>query len=55
MKIRNPTPAILTALASAWERLSAWFGRSQADQAKQQQTEIDVMDRKIQGMKGDET
>ena len=53
--MKNPTPAILTALASAWERLSAWFGRSQADQAKQQQTEIDVMDRKIQGMKGDET
>lgn len=52
MKIRNPTPAILTALASAWERLSAWFGRSQAEQAQQQQTELDAMDREIQGMKG---
>lgn len=44
--------AILTALASAWERLSAWFGRSQAEQAVQQQTEIDAMDKEIQAMKG---
>ena len=42
--------AILTALASAWERISAWFGRSQAEQAKQQQTEIDAMDAEIQGI-----
>ena len=51
--MKNPTPAILTALASAWERLSAWFGRSQAEQAKQQQTDIDAMDEEIQAMKGD--
>mgnify|MGYP000914565412 FL=1 len=52
MNVRNPTPTILTALASAWERLSAWFGRSQAEQAKQQQTEIYAMDKEIQSMKG---
>ena len=55
MKLRNPVPEVLTALASAWERLSAWFGRSQAEQAKQQQTEIDAMDEEIQAMKGDKT
>ena len=48
----NPAPAILTALSSAWERISVWFGRSQAEQAKQQQTEIDAMDKEIQAMKG---
>ena len=47
--------AILTALASAWERLSAWFGRSQAEQAKQQQAELDAMGKEIQAMKGDKT
>ena len=52
MKLRNPIPEVLTALASAWERLSAWFGRSQAEQAKQQQTEIDAVDKEIQAMKG---
>lgn len=52
--MKNPTPAILTALTSAWERLSAWFGRSQAEQAKQQQTEIDAVDKEIQAMKGTE-
>ena len=51
--MKNPTPAILTALTSVWERLSAWLGRSQAEQAKQQQTEIDALDREIQAMKGD--
>lgn len=53
MKLRNPVPEILTALASAWDRISAWFGRSQAEQAKQQQTTIDAMDNEIQAMKGD--
>ena len=47
--------AILTALASAWERISAWFGRSQAEQAKQQQAELDAMGKEIQAMKGDKT
>ena len=51
--MKNPTPAILTALASAWDRISAWFGRSQAEQAKQQQTELDAVDKEIQAMKGD--
>ena len=51
INVANPS-SILTALASAWERISAWFGRSQAEQAKQQQTEIDAMDKEIQAMKG---
>lgn len=52
MKLRNPVPEVITALASAWERISAWFGRSQAEQAKQQQREIDALDKEIQAMKG---
>ena len=43
---------ILTAIAAALARLSKWIGRSQAEQAKQQQPEIDRMDAEIQGMKG---
>ena len=41
---------ILTAIAAALDRLSKWIGRSQAEQAKQQQPEIDRMDAEIQGM-----
>lgn len=51
----NPTPAIITALSSLWDRINQWLGRSQAEQAKQQQTEIDAMDEEIQAMKGDKT
>ena len=47
--MKSPTQ-ILTALASALDRLSKWIGRSQAEQAKQQQPEIDAMDAEIQGM-----
>lgn len=50
MKLRNPVPEVLTALASALDRLSKWIGRSQAEAAKAQQPEIDAMDREIQGM-----
>jgi hypothetical protein len=50
VKLRNPVPEILTALAALWSRLSGAIGRSQADSAKQQQPEIDAMDREIQGM-----
>ena len=46
--MRNPAPAILTALTSAWDRLNAWLGRSQAEQAKQQDDEIQRMDRELQ-------
>lgn len=49
MKLRNPGPEILTALAALWVRISSAIGRGQAEQAKQQQTEIDAMDREIQG------
>ena len=50
MKLRNPVPEVLTAIAAALDRLSKWIGRSQAEQAKQQQPEIDRMDAEIQGM-----
>ena len=50
MKLRNPVPAALTAIAAALDRLSKWIGRSQAKQAKQQQPEIDRMDAEIQGI-----
>jgi len=39
----NPAPAIITALSSLWERLNAWLGRSQAEQAKAQNEEIQRM------------
>ena len=47
--MKSPTE-ILTAIAAAFDRLSKWIGRSQADQAKQQQPEIDRMDAEIQGI-----
>ena len=40
---------VLTAIAAAADRLSKWIGRSQAEQAKQKQPEIDRMDAEIQG------
>jgi hypothetical protein len=53
MKLRNPVPEVLTALAALWSRISSAIGRSQAEKAREQQSEIDAMDREIQGMKGD--
>jgi hypothetical protein len=53
MKLRNPAPEILTALAALWSRISSAIGRGQAEQAKHQQIEIDAMDAEIQSMKGD--
>ena len=50
MKLRNPAAEVLTAIAAALDRLSKWIGRSQAEQAKQQQPEIDRMDAEIQGI-----
>jgi len=40
---------VLTAIVAALDRLSKWIGRSQAEQAKAQQPEIDAMDAEIQG------
>lgn len=50
MKLRNPVPEVLTALAALWSRISSAIGRGQAQKAKAQQPEIDAMDREIQGM-----
>ena len=44
----NPAPAIITALSSAWDRINAWLGRSQAEQAKEQDAEIQRMNRELQ-------
>ena len=41
---------VLTALAALWSRISSAIGRGQAEEAKAQQSEIDAMDREIQGM-----
>ena len=49
INVANPS-SILTAIAAALDRLSKWIGRSQAEQAKQQQPEIDRMDAEIQGL-----
>ena len=46
--MKSPTE-VLSAIAAALDRLSKWIGRSQAEQAKQQQPEIDAMDAEIQG------
>ena len=53
MKLRNPVPEVLTALAALWSRISSAIGRGQAEKAREQQSEIDAMDREIQGMKRD--
>ena len=44
----NPAPAIITALSSLWERVNEWLGRSQAEQAKEQDDEIQRMNRELQ-------
>ena len=41
---------ILTALATLWSRISSAIGRGQAEQAREQQSEIDAMDAEIQGI-----
>ena len=46
--MKSPTK-VLTAIAAALDRLSKWIGRSQAERAKQQQSDIDAMDAEIQG------
>lgn len=43
----NPAPAIITALSSLWDRINQWLGRSQAEQAKQQDEEVQRMDREL--------
>lgn len=50
--MKSPTE-ILTALADLWNRISSAIGRGQADKAREQQSEIDAMDREIQAMKRD--
>lgn len=47
----NPAPAILTTIASLWDRLSRWIGGSEAEQAEKQQAEMERMDREIQAQK----
>ncbi len=44
----NPTPAIITALSSLWDRINTWLGRSQAEQAKAQDDEVQRMNRELQ-------
>lgn len=42
------TAAIITALSDAWDRINAWLGRSQAEQAKQQDAEIRRMAKELE-------
>ncbi|MEY4757616.1 MAG: hypothetical protein RJA34_2514 [Pseudomonadota bacterium] len=44
----NPAPVIITVLSSAWDRINAWLGRSQAEQARKQDAEIQRMNRELQ-------
>ncbi len=46
--MRNLAPAIITALSSMWERVNALLGRSQAEQAKAQDDEVQRMNRELQ-------
>jgi len=50
MKLRNPVPEVLTALAALWSRISSAIGRGQAEKAREQQSDIDAMDAEIQGI-----
>jgi hypothetical protein len=50
VKLRNPVSEVLTSLTALWSRISSAIGRGQAEAAKAQQSEIDAMDREIQGM-----
>lgn len=45
--MRNPS-AIITALASVLDRINTWLGRSQAEQAKAQDAEIQRMAKELQ-------
>jgi len=45
--MKNPAPAVITALSSAWDRINAWLGRSQAEQAKAQDDEIQRMAKEL--------
>jgi len=45
--MRNPAPAIITALSSLWDRINQWLGRSQAAQAKAQDDEIQRMAKEL--------
>lgn len=42
------TAAIITALTNAWDRINAWLGRSQAEQAQKQDDEVQRMNRELQ-------
>jgi len=53
--MRNPAPAIITALSSLWERLNEWLGRSQAEQARKQDAEIQRMNRELQARSKEKT
>ena len=44
----NPAPAIITALSSVLDRINQWLGRSQAEQAQEQDDEIQRMNRELQ-------
>ncbi len=46
--MRNPAPAIITAFTTAWDRINAWLGRSQAEQAQKQDDEVQRMNRELQ-------
>jgi hypothetical protein len=44
----NPAPAIITALSDVWDRINVWLGRSQAEQAKRQDAEIQRMAKELE-------
>lgn len=41
-------PAIITALSSMWQRINTWLGRSQAEQAKAQDAQIQRMAKELE-------
>jgi len=42
------TAAIITALTNAWDRINTWLGRSQAEQAKAQDDEVQRMAKELE-------
>ena len=53
--MRNPASAIISALSSAWDRINAWLGRSQAEQAKEQDAAVQQMATELEARAKEQT
>ena len=53
--MRNPAPAIISAISSLWDRLNTWLGRSQAEQAKEQDAAVQQMATELEARAKEQT